>query len=59
MNWGVLLGSSVVQMNLVLDVEVGSPVADLGCTLVLRDCQHRVIIVKVDVDGSLVGTSER
>lgn len=46
--------TSIVEVNLVLNVEVGSPMADLNRTLKLCDLQNRVSEIIVHGDRLLV-----
>jgi hypothetical protein len=41
-------------MNLILDVEIRTPMTYLGSALVFDDRQYRMVIVKVDCDQFLV-----
>lgn len=43
-----------MKVNLVLDVEIGSPVANFSRTLKLRDLKNGVIVVVVHRDGLLI-----
>lgn len=46
--------TSIVKVNLVLDIEIGSPVANFGRTFEFRDLKNGVIIVVVHSDGLLI-----
>lgn len=43
-----------MEVNLVFDVKIGSPVANFGQTLKLRDLEDGVIVVVVHRDGLLI-----
>jgi hypothetical protein len=46
--------TGIVEVNLVLDVEIGSPVANFSRTLKRRDLENGVIVFVVHRDGLLV-----
>jgi hypothetical protein len=51
---GYLRRTTIVKMNLILDIHICSPVTDFGSTFVLGKFQDRVVIVKVNSDRLLV-----
>lgn len=53
-----VLGSSVVQVDVVMDVQVGTPMTDLCHTLEFLDFQHREVTAVVDSQWFLVRLDE-
>ena len=43
-----MLWTIVAQHNLVLDIQIGSPVADFSSTLVFNDGQDRLVVLVMD-----------
>lgn len=43
-----------MEVNLVLNIEIGSPMTDFGGTLKLRDLENGIIVVVVHKDGLLI-----
>lgn len=53
-----VLGSSVVQVDVVMDVQVGTPMTDLCHTLEFLDFQHGEVTAVVDSQRFLVRLDE-
>jgi hypothetical protein len=51
-------GTTIVQVNLILDVKVRTPVTDLSSTFVLGKLQDREVVVEVKGDQLLVFVDE-